>query len=227
MICPSCNKENYDGASFCVNCGANLTNVPRNTNPTPPPPPPPQQNPYEYKEPLAANNINNPYNPPTPPPPQQFAQDQFQAPPPPPPPVNNPGQPTVGPQEAEKINKTAKKLAIISLCLLGGNFVLSIIGVILSGMLSYLADYSSYGSYSYGASGIIGLGFSGLGTLSYFASIILAIIAKVKVSSKKLKNTFVNVVFWVQMGLIIASVVLVVVLVVALAAACGAMIESC
>ena len=48
-----------------------------------------------------------------------------------------------------------------------------------------------------------------------------------KVSSKKLKNTFVNVVFWVQMGLIIASVVLVVVLVVALAAACGAMIESC
>ena len=185
MICPSCNKENYDGASFCVNCGANLTNVPRNTNPTPQPPPPP------------------------------------------PPPVNNPGQPTVGPQEAEKINKTAKKLAIISLCLLGGNFVLSIIGVILSGMLSYLADYSSYGSYSYGASGIIGLGFSGLGTLSYFASIILAIIAKVKVSSKKLKNTFVNVVFWVQMGLIIASVVLVVVLVVALAAACGAMIESC
>lgn len=224
MICPSCNKENYDGASFCVNCGANLTNVPRNTNPTPPPP----QNPYEYKDPLAVNNINNPYNPPTPPPPQQFAQDQFQAPPPPPPPpVNNPGQPTVGPQEAEKINKTAKKLAIISLCLLGGDFVLSIIGVILSGMLSYLADYSSYGSYSYGASGIIGLGFSGLGTLSYFASIILAIIAKVKVSSKKLKNTFVNVVFWVQMGLIIASVVLVVVLVVALAAACGAMIESC
>ena len=227
MICPSCNKENYDGASFCVNCGANLTNVPRNTNPTPQPPPPPPQNPYEYKDPLAVNNINNPYNPPTPPPPQQFAQDQFQAPPPPPPPVNNPGQPTVGPQEAEKINKTAKKLAIISLCLLGGNFVLSIIGVILSGMLSYLADYSSYGSYSYGASGIIGLGFSGLGTLSYFASIILAIIAKVKVSSKKLKNTFVNVVFWVQMGLIIASVVLVVVLVVALAAACGAMIESC
>ena len=48
MICPSCNKENYDGASFCVNCGANLTNVPRNTNPTPPPPPPPPQNPYEY-----------------------------------------------------------------------------------------------------------------------------------------------------------------------------------
>ena len=227
MICPSCNKENYDGASFCVNCGANLTNVPRNTNPTPPPPPPPPQNPYEYKDPLAVNNINNPYNPPTPPPPQQFAQDQFQAPPPPPPPVNNPGQPTVGPQEAEKINKTAKKLAIISLCLLGGNFVLSIIGVILSGMLSYLADYSSYSSYSYGASGIIGLGFNGLGTLCYFASIILAIIAKVKVSSKKLKNTFVNVVFWVQMGLIIASVVLVVVLVVALAAACGAMIESC
>ena len=94
-------------------------------------------------------------------------------------------------------------------------------------MLSYLADYSSYGSYSYGASGIIGLGFSGLGTLSYFASIILAIVAKVKVSSKKLKNTFVNVVFWVQMGLIIASVILIVVLVVALAAACGAMIESC
>ena len=226
MICPSCNKENYDGASFCVNCGANLTNVPRNTNPTPTPtPPPPPQNPYEYKDPSVVNNINNPYNPP--PAPQQFSQDQFQAPQPPPPPVNNPGQPTVGPQEAEKINKTAKKLAIISLCLLGGNFVLSIIGVVLSGMLSYLADYSSYGGSSYGAPGLVGLTFSGLGTLSYLASIILAIIAKVKVSSKKLKNTFVNVVFWVQMGLIIASVVLVVVLVVALAAACGAMIESC
>lgn len=226
MICPSCNKENYDGASFCVNCGANLTNVPRNTNPTPQPPPPPPQNPYEYKDPSVVNNFNNPYNPP--PAPQQFAQDQFQAPPPPPPPpVNNPGQPTVGPQEAEKINKTAKKLAIISLCLLGGNFVLSIIGVVLSGMLSYLADYSSYGGSSYGASGLVGLTFSGLGTLSYFASIILAIIAKVKVSSKKLKNTFVNVVFWVQMGLIIARVILVIVLVVAFAAACGAMIESC
>ena len=38
-------------------------------------------------------------------------------PPPPPPPVNNGSQPTIGPAEAEKVNRTAKKLAIISLCL--------------------------------------------------------------------------------------------------------------
>ena len=221
MICPSCNKENYDGASFCVNCGFNLSNVARNV--TPPPPP---QNPYEYKDPSTVNNINsNPYNPPPAPP--QFAQSQYQTPPPPPPPVNNGSQPTIGPAEAVKVNRTAKKLAIISLCLYGGNIVLSVIGVILSGMLTYLADYNSYSGYSYGASGLVGLIFSGLGSLCYISAIVLAIIAKVKVSSRKLKNTFVNVVFWVEIGLLIAGVILAIILVVALAAACGAMIEYC
>ena len=94
-------------------------------------------------------------------------------------------------------------------------------------MLTYLADYNSYSGYSYGASGLVGLIFSGLGSLCYISAIVLAIIAKVKVSSRKLKNTFVNVVFWVEIGLLIAGVILAIILVVALAAACGAMIEYC
>ena len=201
MICPSCNKENYDGASFCVNCGFNLSNVARNV--TPPPPP---QNPYEYKvnrkshwtlHPTAPLLLDSQIN---------CLQDICYL---------------------EKVNRTAKKLAIISLCLYGGNIVLSVIGVILSGMLTYLADYNSYSGYSYGASGLVGLIFSGLGSLCYISAIVLAIIAKVKVSSRKLKNTFVNVVFWVEIGLLIAGVILAIILVVALAAACGAMIEYC
>ena len=214
MLCPNCNKENNPGVSFCVNCGTKLNAEPQQVPSTPP------SNPYEYKEPSTTIN-NNPYiqnnN-------QQFAQDVF--------PQQNTTpnvatQPINGnPLENEKTNKTAKKLAIISLSLLGGRYVLAILGVFLSGIITYLSYEYGSGS-SYGESSLFGHMFSGLAVMSYIASIVLAIIAKVKISSKKLKNTFVNVVFWVQMGLLIADVLATVLLFVLLFATCGALIGSC
>lgn len=224
MICPNCNKENNPGVSFCVNCGTKLEVAPQQAPNTPP------ANPYEYKDPSQVNSA--PYTPDPMPSSTQFAQDQF--------PnqnaaqnnnVANPPQPNITMDEATKINAKAKKLAIISLCLYIGRYVLSIVGAVLSGAITYLANYNSYSSstysYSSGISSILALLFSGLSFGCFVASLVLIIIAKVKVSSKKLKNTFVNAVFWVEMGLLIANVVLTIVSVFLLFAFCSAMITSC
>ena len=218
MICPNCNKENNPGTSFCVNCGTKLP-TPQQAPNTPP------ANPYEYKDPSTANTST--YNPGPMPSSAQFAQDQF--------PNNtaynnnyNTQQTNVAPDNTMQINAKAKKFAIISLCLYFGRYVLSIVGAVLSGIITYLAEYSSSSySYSSGFSGIMAILFEGLSSACFIASLVLIIIAKVKVSSNKLKNTFVNVVFWVEIGLIIAGIVLGIILVCFFFAACGAMIGSC
>ena len=50
----ACNKDNYNGAVFCVNCGTKLGPNPSTQTNTPP------TNPYEYKDPSTTIN-NNPY----------------------------------------------------------------------------------------------------------------------------------------------------------------------
>ena len=225
MICPNCNKENNPGVSFCVNCGTKLNAQPQQAPNTPP------ANPYEYKDPSVTNTTQ--YNPEPIPSSSQFAQEQFpnqnynqynQA--------NNYAQPQAnnGIEDDAQVNRKAKKFAIIALCLYFGRFILTVIGAFLTGILSYLSSYNSsstsYSLYS-GTSSLLGLLFEGLSVGCFIASLILIIMAKVKVSQRKLKNTFVNVAFWIEIGCIIASVVLTIISVVLLFAACGAMIASC
>ena len=222
MICPNCNKDNNPGVSFCVNCGTKLNPEPQQAPNTPP------ANPYEYKDPSVTNTTQ--YNPEPMPSSSQFAQEQFQ---------NQNYNPTNNftQQQANnamnddaQVNAKAKKFAIIALCLYFGRFILTVIGAFLTGILSYLSSYNSsstsYSLYS-GTSSLLGLLFEGLSVGCFIASLILIIMAKVKVSQRKLKNTFVNVAFWIEIGCIIASVVLTIISVVLLFAACGAMIASC
>ncbi len=225
MICPNCNKENNPGVSFCVNCGTKLSPTPQQAPNTPP------ANPYEYKDPSVANTTQ--YNPTPTPTSQQFAPDQFstqnynqynQA--------NNYAQPQTnnGIEDDDQVNRKAKKFAIIALCLYFGRNLLTIAGAFLSGILSYLSTYdSSNSSYSFysGTTSLLGLLCEGLSMGCFIASLVLIIMAKVKVSQRKLKNTFVNVSFWVIIGCIIASVVLTIIAFVLLFAACGAMITAC
>ena len=222
MICPNCNKENNPGVSFCVNCGTKLNAQPQQAPNTPP------ANPYEYKDPSVANTTQ--YTPDPMPSSTQFAQEQFQ---------NQNYNPTNNftQQQANnvmnddaQVNAKAKKFAIIALCLYFGRFILTVIGAFLTGILTYLSSYdsssTSYSLYS-GTSSLLGLLFEGLSFGCFIASLILIIMAKVKVSQRKLKNTFVNVAFWIEIGCIIASVVLSIIAVVLIFAACGAIITSC
>ena len=212
MICPNCNKENNNGVSFCVNCGTRLTPV-QNTPPA---------NPYEYKD--QSTQSANTYTPN--PQPQPVTPNPY----PPENNINNPQQQYVN-NDDEATNRTAKKLAIISLCLFIGRFVFTVLGGIFSGIFTYIIENAS-SSYSYNSSYALGsellsLLLAGASFLCFVASLVLIIIAKVKISSKKLKNKFVNVVFWVEIGLIIASVVLSIIVVLLVVVACSAAITSC
>ena len=221
MICPNCNKENNPGVSFCVNCGTKL-NAEQQQSPNNPP-----TSPYEYKDPSVANTTQ--YNPNPMPSSSQFVQNQFQ---------NQTYTPTnnFGTQQARQVtddateNAKAKKYAIISLCLYFGRYLLSILGLFLSGIGLYNNASSTSGnsySYHYGSDTIMGFLFEALSFGCFIASIVLISIAKAKNSKRKLHNTFVNVVFWIEIGCIIASVVLTIIAFVLLFSACGAIITSC
>ncbi len=126
-------------------------------------------------------------------------------------PVNNTYNPSYATTPApsnEQVLHSAKKLALLSYCFFAGFIASFLVRVLISIALSSITSYESL--LVSGLMSILSLIGSGL----YIASLVLAIIGKVKIYSKKIKSGMVTGAFWMNMGFLIAVTLVTIIMVV-------------
>ena len=125
-------------------------------------------------------------------------------------PINNTYNPTYAATSApsnEQVLHSAKKLALLSYCFFAGFIASSFIRIVLSITLSTFDSFLSAAINS-----IVSLIGSGL----YVASLVLAIIGKVKIYNRKIKCGMVTGALWMNIGFLIATVLISIIVVVGL-----------
>ena len=101
----------------------------------------------------------------------------------------------------EQVLRSAKKLALLSYCFFAGFIASYLVRALVAIALSAIDSYESFIGSS--LMSLVSL----IGTALYIASLVLAIIGKVKIYSKRIKCGMVTGAFWMNMGFLIAVTV--------------------